>query len=63
MADSFRRFLPWSLGLCFLVCFKAEYHGGQSVPGNNFFMVDKKERKGGIQEEPSVRHRPPGTCL
>lgn len=61
LADSFR-FLPWSLGLCFLVYCKAEHHCGQSVPRNNFFIVDKKQRKGGIQEEPSARSRP-RTCL
>lgn len=46
-----RRFIPWSLELCFLVCSKADHHSGRSVQGNNF-MVDRKQREKEYRKRP-----------
>lgn len=51
LVHCFRRFIPWSLELCFLVCSKADHHSGRSVQGNNF-MVDRKQREKEYRKRP-----------
>lgn len=55
-------FSPWAAGSIVRACGEAEYHGGESMVDQSYFMVTGKQREK-RRKGPGTRHAPSPTFL